>query len=89
VLDRFPLIDGHNDLPWEIRAQFGGDLEAIDLTGRVESTQTVLLRLADGPVSAGFRTRSLTLGSSDFQAELAPPRATPSLAVGPIQRSPH
>jgi len=38
-------------------------------------------------VSAGFRTGSLTLGSSDFQAELAPPPATLSLAVGPIQRS--
>ena len=37
--------------------------------------------------NADFRTGSLTLGSSDFQAELAPPPATPSLAVGPIQRS--
>ena len=32
--------------------------------------------------NAGFRTGSLTLGSSEFQAELAPPRATPGLAVG-------
>jgi hypothetical protein len=38
------------------------------------------------PANAGFRTGSLTLGSSDFQAELAPPPATPSLAMGPIQR---
>lgn len=40
-----------------------------------------------GPTNAGFRTGSLTLGSSDFQAELASPPATPSSAVGPIQRS--
>ena len=39
------------------------------------------------PTNAGFRTGSLTLGSSDFEVELAPPSAKPSLAVGPIQRS--
>jgi hypothetical protein len=32
--------------------------------------------------NAGFRTGSLTLGSSEFQAELAPPRATPGLPWG-------
>lgn len=31
VLAHTPLIDGHNDLPWEIRDRFGGDLGAIDL----------------------------------------------------------
>jgi membrane dipeptidase len=31
VLARTPLIDGHNDLPWEIRERFKGDLTAIDL----------------------------------------------------------
>src|SRR5271155_4683330 len=32
VLARTPLIDGHNDLPWEIRTRFGGDLGKIDLS---------------------------------------------------------
>jgi len=32
VLDQTPLIDGHNDLPWEIRARFGSDLTKIDLS---------------------------------------------------------
>ena len=32
VLERTPLIDGHNDLPWEIRTRFGGDFSKIDLT---------------------------------------------------------
>ena len=27
MLSRFPLIDGHNDLPWEIREKFGSDLD--------------------------------------------------------------
>src|SRR6202023_2088867 len=31
VLAQTPLIDGHNDLPWEIRDRFGGDLGRIDL----------------------------------------------------------
>lgn len=31
VLAGTPLIDGHNDLPWEIRARFKSDLSAVDL----------------------------------------------------------
>lgn len=31
VLESTPLIDGHNDLPWEIRARFKSDLQAVDL----------------------------------------------------------
>jgi len=31
VLLRVPLIDGHNDLPWEIRDRFKSDLAAVDL----------------------------------------------------------
>jgi membrane dipeptidase len=31
VLLRTPLIDGHNDLPWEIRDRFKGDLGSFDL----------------------------------------------------------
>ena len=25
LLRRHPLVDGHNDLPWALREQFGGD----------------------------------------------------------------
>jgi membrane dipeptidase len=32
ILEQTPLIDGHNDLPWEIRERFGGDLTKIDLS---------------------------------------------------------
>ncbi len=31
ILLRTPLIDGHNDLPWEIRDRFKNDLSAVDL----------------------------------------------------------
>jgi len=32
VLAQTPLIDGHNDLPWEIRTRFAGDLAKVDLS---------------------------------------------------------
>jgi membrane dipeptidase len=31
ILERTPLIDGHNDLPWEIRDRYKSRLEAVDL----------------------------------------------------------
>jgi membrane dipeptidase len=31
ILLRTPLIDGHNDLPWEIRERFKNDLSAVDM----------------------------------------------------------
>jgi membrane dipeptidase len=32
ILAQTPLIDGHNDLPWEIRERFGSDLNKVDLS---------------------------------------------------------
>jgi membrane dipeptidase len=43
ILAQTPLIDGHNDLPWEIRERFGSDLSKIDL-----SRSTVTLPAPDG-----------------------------------------
>ena len=54
LLRRYPLIDGHNDLPWEIRDVFGGDPVRARLTEPVPQTQTDLPRLADGGVGAQF-----------------------------------
>ena len=50
MLSRFPLIDGHNDLPWELRERYGSDLSAADLTGRLPNTQTDIPRLVEGGV---------------------------------------
>jgi membrane dipeptidase len=47
VLARTPLIDGHNDLPWEIRERFGGDLGAIDLKS---DTSTLPTHAGDAPL---------------------------------------
>ncbi|NUO35728.1 MAG: membrane dipeptidase, partial [Dermatophilaceae bacterium] len=42
LLARHPLVDGHNDLPWEAREQTRYDFDALDIGGRVSTTQTDL-----------------------------------------------
>ncbi|HEY4464608.1 MAG TPA: dipeptidase [Streptosporangiaceae bacterium] len=54
LLRRFPVIDGHNDLPWKIRERFAGDLSRVSLAERVPETQTDLPRLAAGGVGGQF-----------------------------------
>jgi membrane dipeptidase len=54
LLRRFPLIDGHNDLPWELRQLVGGDLSKLNLAEPVAGTHTDLPRLAAGGVGAQF-----------------------------------
>ena len=49
LLRRFPLIDGHNDLPWALRRR--GE---VDLSGPVAGTHTDLPRLAAGGVGGQF-----------------------------------
>ncbi len=47
VLKATPLIDGHNDLPWEIRDRYKSDLAAIDLSA---DTSRLSLRAGDSPL---------------------------------------
>jgi membrane dipeptidase len=62
VLDKTPLIDGHNDLPWEIHDRFAGKLSAIDLlsdTSTLTAADTLGLmtdipRLRRGQVGGQF-----------------------------------
>jgi len=54
LLRRVPLVDGHNDLPWAIRAGFGSDPVLAALTRPVRETQTDLPRLSEGGVAAQF-----------------------------------
>lgn len=55
VLSSTPLVDGHNDLPWEIRGQEEGpmDVAAYDLRGRTPG-HTDIPRLRMGQVGAQF-----------------------------------
>jgi membrane dipeptidase len=49
-----PLIDGHNDLPWEIRQRAQGDLTAMDPDGPLPRQHTDVARLRAGGVGAVF-----------------------------------
>ena len=54
LLRRHPLIDGHNDLAWEIRRRFDSDLRRVDLAAPVAGTHTDLPRLRRGGVGGQF-----------------------------------
>jgi membrane dipeptidase len=63
VLTKTPVIDGHNDLPWNIRERFGSDLSKIDLasdTAKIAppagepAMMTDIPRLRAGHVGAQF-----------------------------------
>ena len=54
LLSRGPLVDGHNDLPWELREAGRRGLGPTDLAAPVGFTHTDLPRLAEGRVGAQF-----------------------------------
>lgn len=56
LLDRTPLVDGHNDLPWVIRndSVAQGDVAAFKLDERRNSGDTDIPRLREGRVAAQF-----------------------------------
>ncbi|HEX8078751.1 MAG TPA: dipeptidase [Jatrophihabitans sp.] len=54
LLARHPIIDGHNDLPFELREQVNYDLDAYDIGQRQSRTHTDLVRLAEGGVGGQF-----------------------------------
>ncbi|MDC5695804.1 dipeptidase [Intrasporangium calvum] len=54
LLAEHPLVDGHNDLPWEARVQVGYDFDRLDLRSRLSTTVTDLPRLRDGGVGGQF-----------------------------------
>jgi membrane dipeptidase len=49
-----PLVDGHNDLPWEIREKAGGDLARLDPRASNPAQHTDIPRLRAGAVGGVF-----------------------------------
>jgi membrane dipeptidase len=77
VLLQTPLIDGHNDLPWEIRERFKSDLGAVNLAADtrhlpVEAGQAALMtdipRLRAGHVGAQFWSVWVPVSTQGFEA---------------------
>jgi len=57
ILERTPLIDGHNDLPWALRQAHGSDPYAVDLTTDLAGStrlHTDIPRLRAGGVGGQF-----------------------------------
>lgn len=77
ILRQTPLIDGHNDLPWEIREKYGSGRLALDLARDTstlpEPLQTDLPRMKRGLVGAQFWSvwiPSSTTGPAAIQTTL-------------------
>jgi membrane dipeptidase len=77
VLLQTPLIDGHNDLPWEIRERFKSDVAAVNLSTDtrhlpLEAGQTALMtdipRLRAGHVGAQFWSVWIPVETQGFAA---------------------
>jgi membrane dipeptidase len=54
LLAAWPVLDGHNDLVWELRRRVGYDLDRLDLSRPQPDLQTDLPRLRAGGVGAQF-----------------------------------
>jgi membrane dipeptidase len=77
VLARTPLIDGHNDLAWEIRERFKSDLARVDLQGNTAAItpppgavalMTDIPRLRAGRVGAQFWSVWIPTQTKGFEA---------------------
>jgi membrane dipeptidase len=77
ILARTPLIDGHNDLPWEIRDRYKSDVAGIDLSSDtrhlpVGEGETALMtdipRLRTGHVGGQFWSVWIPVDVAGFQA---------------------
>jgi membrane dipeptidase len=68
LLRRFPLIDGHNDLPWALRLAADGDTGKVDFSEPVSAKHTDLARLWAGGVGAQFWS---VFVPSNFEGEAA------------------
>src|SRR6202034_1344049 len=77
VLLQTPLIDGHNDLPWEIRERFKSDVTALNLAAGtshlpLEAGQAALMtdipRLRAGHVGAQFWSVWIPVSAQGYEA---------------------
>ncbi|XP_068568898.1 dipeptidase 1 [Cebidichthys violaceus] len=53
LMSETPLIDGHNDLPWQLRIQFNNELNKVDLN-TLETTHTNIPKIKKGRLGAQF-----------------------------------
>jgi membrane dipeptidase len=71
LLKQSPLIDGHNDFPWEVRVQAGSDLAKLDMRRSLPGMMTDIPRLRAGGVGAQFWSTYIPPGMAGQQAVTA------------------
>ena len=74
ILERTPLIDGHNDLPWALRQGFGNDPHAVDLTTNLDASTDLhpdIPRLRAGGVGGQFWSVYVPAGMEPVEAAKA------------------
>jgi membrane dipeptidase len=54
LMRQVPLIDGHNDLPWALRTDYGMDWDSLDISRPQPQLMTDIPRLRAGLVGAQF-----------------------------------
>ncbi len=54
LMREVPLIDGHNDLPWELRVNYGLSFDSLDISRPQPQIMTDIPRLRDGLVGGQF-----------------------------------
>jgi membrane dipeptidase len=54
LMEEVPLIDGHNDLPWELRERFHSSFDSLDMASPQPALMTDIPRLRLGMVGAQF-----------------------------------
>ncbi len=54
LLRQVPLIDGHNDLPWALRGDYGMSWDSLDISQPQPQLMTDIPRLREGMVGAQF-----------------------------------
>lgn len=52
IHDDLPVVDGHNDLPWRLRVEAGGDLDAYDPGSHLDGFHSDIPRMLQGGVGA-------------------------------------
>ncbi|TDH16993.1 hypothetical protein EPR50_G00003750 [Perca flavescens] len=62
LMSETPLIDGHNDLPWQLRMQFNNELNKVDLY-KLETTHTNIPKIKAGRLGAQFWSAYVPCGT--------------------------
>ncbi|KAK2853935.1 hypothetical protein Q5P01_006596 [Channa striata] len=62
LMSETPLIDGHNDLPWQLRLKFNNELNKVNLT-KLNTTHTNIPNIQQGRLGAQFWSAYVPCGA--------------------------